>query len=502
MKKGKSMAGAIVIVIALAVAGIYFYTAEGDVTNSGFGYWEQKIFVEYTPAEGGGLEELSMFQQMFGVFHNGKEVASIHYVLSATKTSAATQTVLSFNSYIVSFVTGVNPSVTYNAQAWSPSTKTLSVNNVKQQLYDIEIPISNIVDSLPDGQYNMVVTPAGSVTFTEDGGIGQSAVLPGSLVKALDIQTPIQQHTFVWTASPSIGGYVTPTSGGQHTGSLEIQAHANTGYVFSHWTGTPWTGQQTQNPITIQMTQDQTVVAYFTQTTPGEGEDLSTYYEYDDGNYQELTPNVYSITATNMPRISSAYFQKVRPIGTTDFIWHFQLTPTELEQSAGAPLPVGGTLTSMLVNGIGTNTNTEASNYNDGIVFSCRAYHGSAVTALYMQIRTETDPISSHREIEINLGSVYDVTIARTWDFTRGGGVVTMDVYEDGVHVPSYQGGTPTITLDYLVDPTYNTEGVPAGIYLDRTNVQYFIPSCGRGGGGNDALQSGGTFQNFEFTVG
>jgi hypothetical protein len=493
MAKGKSIkAVAVIIIVVVAALGIYLYTAEGDVTNTGFGEWEQKVFVEYTTAAGGGLAELNLFNQLFDVVHNGKEVASIHYVLNAKKTSASASTVITFSSYTVNMVTGVNPSVTHNIVF--SGTKTLSTNGVMQQLYDMEVPITNVVGTLVDGQYNLVITPIGTITYNEGSGI-LPATLPGPITKTLTIVTPNNQYQFTATASPTLGGYVTPANGMKDSGALQIEAHANTGYVFSHWTGTAWTGQSTSNPVTIQMTKTQTVTAFFTEQQAGSFEDFSTYTEGGDtGNYQSIL-NLYSIAVANMPRISGAYFQKAKPIGYADFTLHFTLNPSQLEQSGNPSLPVGGTLSMMLPNSATTTTNTLASSRNDGIVFSCRAYYGSATQTLYMQIRTESDPATSHREITITLDHTYDITITRTWDSIRNGGVITMDVLDNGVHVPSFTGGTPTFSLDPLVDPTFNS-------VLDNTNIQFFIPSCGRGGGGNDALMSSGVFSNYEFTIG
>jgi len=206
-------------------------------------------------------------------------------------------------------------------------------------------------------------------------------------------------------------------------------------------------------------------------------EDLTTYIH--DGEpigsppYMALLSN-HTIQISNMPRIAECYFQKAMPIGSDDFTLEFYINATELEKNPTLT-GVGGTLTMLFTNDSGT-TNSQISQLNDdGIQFTFREYTNETDYTYYLiQIRSRMGTTTDYwQEMWGQLNTIYKIQISRTAGVERN---VAMKVFDIGNNLL----GTRTIK--------------------DDTVINYFLPMCGRGGGGADNLQSSGFAYNFLFS--
>ncbi len=189
--------------------------------------------------------------------------------------------------------------------------------------------------------------------------------------------------------------------------------------------------------------------------------------------YMALLSN-HTIQISNMPRIAECYFQKAMPIGSNDFTLEFYINATELEKNPTLT-GVGGTLTLLFTNHSDT-TNSQISQLNgDGLQFTFREYTNETDSTYYLiQIRSRMGTTTLYwQEMYGQLNTIYKIQISRTAGAERN---VAMKVFDIGNNLL----GTRTIK--------------------DNTVINYFLPMCGRGGGGADNLQSSGFAYNFLFS--
>jgi len=201
-------------------------------------------------------------------------------------------------------------------------------------------------------------------------------------------------------------------------------------------------------------------------TPPPNYENIGAYTESDSPGYLGLIDD-YTISITNMPRSSISYFQGIKYIGTADFTLKFTLFVSAAQNATQNNYP-GGQFAVLLTRNQSTTNHAIALTKYDGIAFIFREYTHPTLGIIYlMQVASDSVSSTVYKEAVFHLNTEYAITIART------NGVVSFKV--DGQEV------SPSITI------------------TDDTDINYFVPLCGRGHSGSTPTITG-TVWNFAFS--
>jgi len=200
-------------------------------------------------------------------------------------------------------------------------------------------------------------------------------------------------------------------------------------------------------------------------------EDLTTYNH--NGEPSGSTPYLSmigndTIQITDMPRLATCYFQRPINIVLNDFTMEFNVTASELQGNTGDNDSSGGFMAVMFAKNLTTTNNYLSQIKNDGLLFTFREWTGYQYETYYLlQIRSRSS--GQWKEYIGALNTNYHIMISRV------GTEATMKIYQNNNLV-----ATKTIT--------------------DTTEINYFLPMCGRGGGGADLMQASGFVSQFAFT--
>lgn len=249
----------IIVVIAVVIAGWFIYTGTSAAkieSPSGFGYWGQTIYVEYID---GTFEPLNTVLEDLSVYHNEKEVESLRYELSVKADGSGDIVRINMESYSVKFTIG---SELYLLEF--PETILTIPSGSWNDLVNKEISIEDIVGDLSTDIYQMDIIPQGTITYSYNNGIMQSALLPISVRDSFEV---IEPNTARLTISSGSYGTTDPLPGTYYYDiglDVTLTAIANSGYHFSGWSGDI---SGTTNPYVLAMNSDKTVTANFEQNT-------------------------------------------------------------------------------------------------------------------------------------------------------------------------------------------------------------------------------------------
>jgi hypothetical protein len=295
----------IVVIMLILVGGIYFYSenASGTMITSPSGIggagslWGQEFIVEY---EDGTSRALNLGLEQFAVFHEGKEVVSIRYRLSAMMTGVTENVIVSLLGYKLTFaIDGQSYILNFDEDGL-----VIPVDKW-QSLTSQEIPIENITGGLSSGTYRIDIVPGGSISYKIGyvGGV-TTATLPIPVTDNLVITSESIFYTLTITV---IGeGSTDPVSGGSYESGtiVDVEATPDIGNHFVSWSGA---AQGVATTCSVEMDGDKTLIAQFVTdvqsdhslyvTTVGQGSvDILPINDgpYPYGTSVTLTPQAFT----------------------------------------------------------------------------------------------------------------------------------------------------------------------------------------------------------------
>jgi hypothetical protein len=151
--KLKIVLSVLVILCLLGITGYLFYQAVGHTDETSWGSWYQEYQIAYTD---GTTAPLSLY-------HSGKSVDSVEYVLKATVNNDYGTGIFDYSSYHLDIV--VNDDV-IGSQSFSGS-KTIKSSDGETQLVHASLSLDEL-RSLENGTYAVHFIPRGSIILDDE----------------------------------------------------------------------------------------------------------------------------------------------------------------------------------------------------------------------------------------------------------------------------------------------------------------------------------------------
>jgi len=206
----------------------------------------------------------------------------------------------------------------------APGTYTYSENEEVQ------------VEAIPDIGYEFLEW-TGDVTGTEE-------IITVIMDDDKEITAHFEEVTYDLTINAETGGTTDPVPGTYTYSAGEevpVEAIPDEGWVFAHWTGDYFAGENEDNPITVTMDADKEITAHFEELVPPEPPtDLTVeHYGAGEGGEESLYP-VEEISTTNVAG-DIEYLQYDPEDGAAYDNWYEQTAIADNELVVGLDVPSG-----------------------------------------------------------------------------------------------------------------------------------------------------------------